>query len=271
MAYRLIALDLDGTAIDGSGRIRPHTCAAVAHARAKGVEVVAVTGRHHSVTRPYHEALGLTSPAICCNGTYVYDFAANHTECGDPMPREAARAVLAACRRHGVAMLLYTDEIMYFDTPSPHIAKLSAWISSLSTVPAPRLDHAADLSPIVETADTLLKFVVTHSDAVRLRASADELEALGLFGVEYSWHDRVDVMRRGNSKASRLIAWAASQGIEPTDIVAFGDNFNDMEMLLQVGHGVAMGNAPDAVKAAAAETVGSNDTDAIGEAIFRLV
>ena len=74
MPFRMIALDLDGTVLDPEGRIRPRTIAALGTARARGLEIVLVTGRHHSVTRPYYEELGLSGPAICCNGTYVYRF-----------------------------------------------------------------------------------------------------------------------------------------------------------------------------------------------------
>jgi hydroxymethylpyrimidine pyrophosphatase-like HAD family hydrolase len=87
------------------------------------------------------------------------------------------------------------------------------------------------------------------------------------YAVEYSWHDRIDVMPAGRSKGSRLVSWAAERGVDSADIVAFGDNFNDVDMLTGVGLGIAMGNAPDAVKAKAAEVIGTNDTDAIARRI----
>ena len=69
MAFRMIALDLDGTLLDPEGRVRPSTIAALGTAKEQGLEVVLVTGRHHTVTRPYFEELGLSGSAICCNGT----------------------------------------------------------------------------------------------------------------------------------------------------------------------------------------------------------
>lgn len=73
MNYRVIALDLDGTLLDNQKRILPQSLAALAEARAVGVEVV-VTGRHHIAIHPFYQALQITTPAICCNGTYMYDF-----------------------------------------------------------------------------------------------------------------------------------------------------------------------------------------------------
>lgn len=270
MQYRIIALDLDGTTLDSGGRIRARTRQAVAAVRQKGAEVVLVTGRHHSVTRPFHDELGLASPAICCNGTYVYDFASDRAVSGAPMAADDARFVVATCQRHRVEMLLYTGQTMFFQVLTPHIKKLLAWIAGLDTRPRPELSQAADFSAVVEAAPTIWKFVMTHADAGRLAACHDEIRGTGRFSIEYSWHDRVDVMPAGMSKGARLIDWAAGRGIAPAEIIAFGDNCNDMEMLTAVGRGIAMGNAPDVVKAVAAETIGTNDTDAIAEALARL-
>src|SRR5664279_2812697 len=74
MTFQLVALDLDGTALDSHLQIRPATIEALQRARAQGVEVMLVTGRHHVATYAYWHQLGLELPAICCNGTYVYDF-----------------------------------------------------------------------------------------------------------------------------------------------------------------------------------------------------
>ncbi len=62
-------------------------------------------------------------------------------------------------------------------------------------------------------------------------------------------HDQVDIARGGNSKGKRLAKWVEAQGWSMENVVAFGDNFNDISMLEAAGTGVAMGNADDAVKA----------------------
>ncbi|MDR3413379.1 MAG: HAD hydrolase family protein, partial [Formivibrio sp.] len=72
MSYRVIALDLDGTLLDGSNQIREDSLVALNLSRAKGMQVVLVTGRHHVATYPYYHQLELDLPALCCNGTYAY-------------------------------------------------------------------------------------------------------------------------------------------------------------------------------------------------------
>ena len=270
MPFRMIALDLDGTVLDPEGRIRPRTAEALRTARTRGVEIVLVTGRHHSVTRPYYEELGLSGPAICCNGTYVYDFSARRVVSGEPFDHADARRIVASCRQRGVDMLVYLDDVMLFEVLTPHLQKLGAWIDGLSTRPKPELRQVASVEAVLDAAPAVWKFVVTHSDAARLAGWFKQAEAVPAYGVEYSWHDRIDVMPAGRSKGSRLIAWAAERGVDPADIVAFGDNFNDLGMLTGVGLGIAMGNAPDGVKAQVTEVIGGNDTDAIAERLGRL-
>jgi Cof subfamily protein (haloacid dehalogenase superfamily) len=267
----MIALDLDGTLLDPEGRVRPSSIVALQAAKRRGLEVVLVTGRHHSVTRPYFEELGLSGPAICCNGTYVYDFSVGRVVSGEPFDPDDAHRVVASCRQHGVDMLMYLDDVMLYEVLTPHLRKLGAWIDGLSTRPKPVLRQVASMEAVLDAGPNVWKFVVTHPDAGRLAAWYAEAEAVPAYGVEYSWHDRIDVMPAGRSKGSRLLAWATERGIDPADIVAFGDNFNDLAMLTGVGLGIAMGNAPDAVKAQAREIIGTNDTDAIADRLETLL
>jgi len=109
------------------------------------------------------------------------------------------------------------------------------------------------------------------SDLPKLNQFADKVSTdLGL-SCEWSWHDQVDVMQAGNNKGARLAQWVASQGLSMDQVIAFGDNSNDISMLERAGLGVAMGNASDEVKARANVTIGSNEQPSIAEAIQRYV
>jgi hydroxymethylpyrimidine pyrophosphatase-like HAD family hydrolase len=74
---------------------------------------------------------------------------------------------------------------------------------------------------------------------------------------------------RGNSKGKRLAQWVEAQGLSMQDVVAFGDNYNDLSMLEAAGTGVAMGNAVDEVKARANVVIGENETTSIADFIYR--
>ncbi|EPU7117374.1 bifunctional pyridoxal phosphate/fructose-1,6-bisphosphate phosphatase, partial [Escherichia coli] len=112
------------------------------------------------------------------------------------------------------------------------------------------------------------KFALTHDDLPQLQHFGKHVEhELGL-ECEWSWHDQVDIARGGNSKGKRLTKWVEAQGWSMENVVAFGDNFNDISMLEAAGTGVAMGNADDAVKARANIVIGDNTTDSIAQFIY---
>jgi Cof subfamily protein (haloacid dehalogenase superfamily) len=271
MGFRIIALDLDGTLLDTSGVVRPRTKAAVAAALGHRLDVVLVTGRHHVATRPYHVELGLASPAICCNGAYVYDFADERVIVGDPMRKEQALQMLELCRRHGVHCLLYVDDAMTFEVANAHVRRLCAWAEGLSASVRPNIRRVDSFDKAVEGARRVWKFVVSHDDPTALAVWQAQAGLSGAFNIEFSWTDRIDVVCAGNSKGRRLLEWAATRGVNPADIVAFGDNHNDLSMICSVGLGVAMGNSEDALKAVAGWVTGDNDSDGIAETIERFV
>ncbi|MDX8921603.1 HAD hydrolase family protein, partial [Salmonella enterica] len=79
---------------------------------------------------------------------------------------------------------------------------------------------------------------------------------------------QVDIARKGNSKGKRLTQWIEAQGGSMKNVIAFGDNYNDISMLEAAGTGVAMGNADETVKARADVVIGDNTTDSIAKFIY---
>lgn len=270
MRYDLLALDLDGTTLSSQGRVLPKTHAAIDRLRARGVDVVLVTGRHHVAARPFHADLGLDTPAICCNGGYVYDFAEERVTVGTPMTRDQARRLLDIGRRHGVHGLVYTSDAMNYEIENAHMRRFIAWAATCPDAVRPTIRRVDDFARLIDDADAIWKFLISHDDRARLDAWTAEAERSGEFAIEYSWANRLDVVPAGNSKGLRLVEWAAERGIPAERIVAIGDNHNDRSMIVMAGRGVAMGNAEADVKAVADLVVADNDHDGIAEAIATL-
>ena len=226
MTTRVIALDLDGTLLTSKKTILPASLEALARAREAGYQVIVVTGRHHVAIHPFYQALALDTPAICCNGTYLYDY-------------------------HG------------------HVIRTRNWAQALPEDQRPVFAQVDSLAQAVREVNAVWKFALTDDDIPRLQRFAQQVgETLGL-ECEWSWHDQVDIARAGNSKGKRLAQWVADQGLSMQDVVAFGDNYNDLSMLEAAGTGVAMGNAVDEVKARARVVIGDNESTSIAEFIYR--
>ena len=268
MTSRVIALDLDGTLLTPTKTLLPSSLQALARAREAGFTPIIVTGRHHVAIHPFYQALALDTPAICCNGTYLYDYQAKKVIEADPLPVDQALQLIDMLNEHKVHALMYIDDAMVYETPTGHVLRTLNWAQSLPPEQRPVFTQVDSLAQTAREVNAVWKFALTDEDSAKLNAFALEVEQqLGL-ECERSWHDQIDIARQGNSKGKRLAQWVASQGLSMQDVVAFGDNFNDISMLQAAGIGVAMGNAADEVKAHANVVIGDNTTDTIAEFIY---
>ncbi|WP_227317896.1 pyridoxal phosphatase [Cedecea davisae] len=275
MSYRVIALDLDGTLLTPQKTILPESITALHRAREAGVKVVIVTGRHHVAIHPFYQALALDTPAICCNGTYLYDYHAKKVMESDSLRAEQATQLIDLLDAHRVHGLMYVDDAMLYldssDHVKAHVTRTQNWAQSLPEAQRPVFRSVASLKQAAQEVDSIWKFALTDADIPKLRQFTLAVESELNLACEWSWHDQVDVAQRGNSKGARLAQWVKSQGIPLNEVIAFGDNYNDLSMLESVGMGVAMGNADEAIKARADMTIGTNLETGIAETIYKYV
>ena len=269
MRRRIIALDLDGTLLTPQKTILPESLTALQRARAAGYQVLIVTGRHHVAIHPFYQALALDTPAICCNGAYIYDYAAGSVLEGSPLSRKQARETLNLLEAWHIHALMYVDDEMLYQTPVGHVERTQRWALTLPEHQRPTLRKVDSLFAAVDSAHAIWKFALTGEDIPRLQQITRQIESELQLACEWSWRDQVDVARPGTSKGHRLAQWVAAQGATMNDVVAFGDNYNDLSMLEAAGLGIAMGNADDAIKARADKTIGTNEESSIADAIYR--
>lgn len=268
MTSRVIALDLDGTLLTPQKTLLPASVDALKRAQEVGYQLLIVTGRHHVAIHPFYQALGLDTPAICCNGTYLYDYHAKKVLESDPLPVDRALQLIDLLDEHDVHGLMYVDESMMYERATGHVIRTSKWALSLPEAQRPVFTQVSSLRQAAQEVNAIWKFALTDEDTGKLNAFASRVEqTLGL-ECEWSWHDQVDIARKGNSKGKRLTQYVESQGGSMQDVIAFGDNYNDISMLEAAGTGVAMGNADDAVKARANVVIGDNTVDSIAQYIY---
>ena len=254
MPLRLLALDLDGTTLNHMGELSPRVRDAV-RALPEQVRVVVSTGRSIIATTPVLEQLGLTRGyAVCSNWavTLELDPAADQgyriidTVTFDP------RAVLEKMRVALPDALIAVEELGVGFKVSRHFPDGELMGASREVSWEELVEH-----PVTR--------VTLRQPEARAEEFMEMVERAGLHGVSYAvgWSAWLDINPEGVSKASALELVRRHLGVEPIHTVACGDQRNDLEMLHWAAWGVAMGNAPDEVKAIADEVTGHVDDDGL--------
>ena len=271
--YRLIASDLDETLLDDAHHVPERVRAAVAAAREKGVRFVPCTGRPANSVGVTLGELGLRDAA----GEYVLSFNGGVlTENAHPdkplttcsLPREQAAALWARGVELGVCMHAYTLGPLFVRNYLPEERAHIEGRMDIRETGARTLDEAVGARTVVK-----VLYMSTHMDelyAIRQQLDADGLTA-GL-DVCYSSNRYLEFNAAGVNKGAGLLALADRLGIAHSEVMAIGDNSNDVSMLRAAGLGVAVANATDEAKAAAGYVCRTdNNAGAVAEAIERFV
>ncbi|OOR98729.1 pyridoxal phosphatase [Haemophilus paracuniculus] len=270
MTYQAIAFDLDGTLLTSQATILEVSKQVIQQAQAKGLKVFLVTGRHHTAVRPYYMQLGLDTPVVCCNGTYLYDFKNDEVLAGNPLSAEQATSVISQAQAEGIHVAVYFRDAMTYEWLNPHFEKLQKWVASCPENVRPNVHQIPSFQAEIERGTTVWKVLISDPDLQKMQKFVEKLP-LDQFSPEWSWVDRVDITRQGNSKGAMLAELLQRENIDPQNVIAFGDNFNDISMLSLVGMGIAMGGSENEVQQVAKQTIGSNNEESIAEALKQLL
>jgi Cof subfamily protein (haloacid dehalogenase superfamily) len=254
---KAVALDIDGTLIDHDERLSPAVVDAVKRAAAQ-VPIILCTGRSWQTTRPVAEVLGLPDGfVVSSNGARTLRYPSG--EVVDERTFDPT-TVIASVREHAPNARMAVEEYdgSYLVTePFPE--------GDLGTAATIRVVTDAELAPLPVTRLIIRDPEQSESDFVRLA------ERLGLHGVGYfvGWTAWLDIAPEGVDKSTGLKVALAQYGLEADDLLALGDGRNDIEMLVYAGLGIAMGSAPDEVKAKADEVTKSVSDDGVAAVLNR--
>jgi Cof subfamily protein (haloacid dehalogenase superfamily) len=268
---KLIAIDIDGTLLTPDKRITPATREAVRAAQEAGIVVTLATARRYLNTGPIADELGLEIPLILCDGALIIQHPQVEVLHTHELDAQVAQSAVDILVRHGIQPVVHhmmgTVEEMW----TGPIEYDNQWL---------KLYFAAFPEHLYRMpTDTLC---AVHRDPLRVVAFSSEELVYGLVPevtvLPCSWN----AIKRGNygsaemailapdcNKATGVRALAEQLEIPMAQVMAVGDNNNDIEMLQDVGWGVAMGHANDTVKAVAQAVTTSNTEDGVARAIER--
>ncbi len=268
---RLLATDIDGTLLNPQFQISEGDLDALRRAHAMGIEVVLVTGRRHRFALPIAQQLGFDLWLISSNGAVIRSLN-GETFHRDLMPKETC---LQLCRG---MQEFRGNTVLTFDQETKGAIVLE------------RLDElGASIRKWLEKNMQYIEFVVPIENALgkdpvqamfcgsmeRMAKALAALKALGMgekvtvLRTEYPERDlsMIDVLNAGCSKGHALERWAAYRGLDRDQVMAVGDNHNDIEMLEFAGHPVIMGNACEELRSRGWRVTGGNHECGLGAAV----
>jgi Cof subfamily protein (haloacid dehalogenase superfamily) len=270
-SIRLLATDIDGTLLNPEFKISPSDLEALRRANAAGIEIVLVTGRRHTFALPIAQQLGFDLWLISSNGAITRSLS-GETFHRDLMPRETC---LELCRS---MQAFRGNTVLTFDKESKgaivleHLDDLNASIKRWLEKNMAFIEFVIPIEKalIVDPVQTMF---CGSMDRMAEALRALEHSAIGnrvtILRTEYPNRDlsMIDVLNTGCSKGHALARWAEYRGIPSAQVMAIGDNYNDVEMLEFAGHPVIMGNASAELRARGWSVTLGNERSGVAAAL----
>ncbi|MCW2067577.1 UNVERIFIED_ORG: Cof subfamily protein (haloacid dehalogenase superfamily) [Stenotrophomonas maltophilia] len=264
----LVAIDMDGTLLDPAHKLTPRVKQAIAEARALGVHIVLTSGRPVPGLAPFLQELGIDGDddyCIACNGGLVQRIGPRETVVEYPLSFDDFVYCEQVAREIGVHFQALDAQRMY--TPNQDISIYTVADSHLSRMPL-SYRRVADMDPRMSFIKLMMIDEPEVLDAAIARLPAALTER---FAVLKSAPFFLEVFDRRAGKGPSLQKLAEHLGIDRANVMAIGDQENDLTMLQYAGTSVAMGNAIDAVKATARFETATNADEGVAKAIERHV
>lgn len=270
MEIKLIAMDLDGTALQNDHHsFSPRLCAALEQAHRQGIRIVPVTGRPFEILPPALEAAPLwLDHMILCNGAQTRSVKTGYVSpclCLEPA---VLRELLGLARELSLPMEFSSDSRLYVTAEDLRREQADATLTFHLESVMPR--HGVTVPSLEELCSPLPVEKVNLLCVPRhLRDTVDD--RLGQMPLSAVWAgaNNLEISHPGATKGSALAKLCRELRIPMAQVMALGDSGNDISMLRAAGLGIAMGNAPEAVRAAADAVTERNDRDGAAIAIER--
>ncbi len=270
-SIRLVAIDIDGTLLDPQFQISQRNLAALRAAHQAGIDIMLATGRRHDYALPVVHELGIPVWLITSNGALVRS-SDGETFYTDRLPATTARklighmdefrpnAVLTFDRQGHNALILEREHTLN--------RSISRWIEKNSA-------HIQYVSPL-EDALTEDPIQAMYCGALERMKAAQErlskatfLDQISVLRTQYDSRDLciLDILNRDCTKGHALRRWAERHSIPREQIMAIGDNYNDLEMLEFAGLPVIMGNASEELRQSGWRVTASNAESGVAAAL----
>jgi Cof subfamily protein (haloacid dehalogenase superfamily) len=262
MKYKLIALDLDGTLLDNNKNISSANLEALKKAKDNGAKVVIITGRSRSktATQPFLDKLESRELTGYYQGALVVDEFDENPIYSCTLKRSDCKDIYIDAVKRGLNMQVYRGGDAFVEHFDEYSYRYQRHIKC-------KLNQVDSLEPLIDSDENLKLLINTSEKQVQRNFEYFYNKYSSRVNVVTSSKNYIEFTHRDATKGNALKFIASRYRIDRSEIIAMGDQLNDVSMIEFAGVGVAMGNAPDAIKAKADMVTLTNDEDGVKHAL----
>ncbi|GIM29297.1 hypothetical protein CPJCM30710_19630 [Clostridium polyendosporum] len=263
--FKMICLDIDGTLLNSNHKISPKVKETIKIvANEKQIPVILVSARMPKGIAFLQKELEIEQPIICYSGALILD------KNGEMLSKESISVssfeeIYKLVHDFNIHISLYKDDEWY-------VEEMDEWAKQESEI--------TNITPIIMNFKELIELwrkEGTGPNKILIMANPNEIDMLkenikyNNLNIYPSKTTYLEIMPIEASKTSAISSLQKIFNIEKSEIIAMGDNYNDIDMIEYAGLGIAMGNAPEDVKKHANDVTLTNDEDGVAEAIKKYV
>jgi Cof subfamily protein (haloacid dehalogenase superfamily) len=266
MEYKMIVLDLDDTLLRDDHSISERTKEALMQAQEKGVKVVLASGRPTFGMLPIADELSLAqygSFILSFNGGKIINYKSKEAMFSSTLSLPQVKKLYELSQREGVDLLTYVGDEIIAENDNPY----TTIESQLTKLP---IKLVSDFVEGVKE-EVVKVLMVGHPDKMKVVEAKLQVELAEEFSVMRSKPFFLEFTEKGVTKGTSLNHLIQELGIKREEVIAMGDSYNDQAMIEFAGLGVAMGNAPDDIKAIANHVTDTNMNDGVAKVVEEFV
>lgn len=272
MKYKLIAIDMDGTLLNSNDEISERNKMILSKAIGQDIFIILSTGRIFRSALHYSEYVGIRNPIIACNGAMIVSNGGNKIIYENAIKTELSKEIIRLAEENNIYYHFYDRDTFYYKKNYDIYMQYYKYYEGnfrRQNVNLKSFDNPLNILNRINP--KIYKFVLIEDNTNKLSAFRKKLENITGISVSSSWNNNIEVMNEGVSKGSGLEYLTEALNIDSSQVVAIGDNENDMSMFKVAGLAVAMANGDKTIREYADVITTNNDEDGVANAIERYV
>lgn len=272
MKYKLIAIDMDGTLLNSQNKISDRNRNILFKAIEEGVTIVLATGRILRSALYYWELIGLNNPIIACNGALISDKNGEDIIYENPMNINSIKEVIKLAEENGIYYHFYDTDTFYSKEIGDGILKYyESYENSLKKQQINLVMFQNPMGILNKKNPIIYKFIVIEDDLDKLLEFRVKLKDIEGISISSSWYNNVEIMNKGVSKGTGLRHLMEILNIDKSEVIAIGDNENDISMFNMAGLAIGMENGAEGIKEHVHVITDTNDENGVAKAIEKYV